>query len=310
MPVNYPGMYGGQTNLPKVRTGTTWDINQGNIFGQNYRKPPTVTGSSFNPAQTTPMTAGGGLIGGGNTPAMGSSYTPAQPNAQTNPPMVAGGGLIGGGNTPATGSSYTPPPPPMPEMGQPNYGPGYQPGAFQTQYGTLGNIQDYMNPYLDQIIEKGNKNILASASARGLLGSTGTENQLGEWATQAQADAYNDAWGRFNTDRGYMTDVYRDGRNFDYGNFRDTDIWNYGLFTDERNDWNTRMGDWYNAMNGISNTGMNATGDAAGVYGDVFKALAQLYGNRGDVGAMQAMQDGNNNNGLISDFLGLLGLGG
>lgn len=330
MPIN---PYMSATYPPKIKTGTTWDINLSNPFGQNFqgamfKAPGPTTGTSFNPAPTPNMTAGGGLLGAGNTLQTGSTYTPPDPYAAQRAAAAgaatganassAAAGRIGqtqeqanagamatASNAASMGAGWMPQ---MPTMGTPNYDPGYQPGAFNTQYGTLENLQPYMNPYLDQIIERGNKNILASASARGLLGSTGTENQLGEWAAQAQSDAFNDAFGRFTQDRGYMTDVYQDNRNFGYNNYRDTNAWNYGLFSDEKADYDRRMADWYSQLNGISNTGINATNSSADVWGDYFKSLAQLYGNQGDVGAAQAMQQGNNNNGLISGLIGLLGL--
>lgn len=326
MPLN---PYQPPTAMPRIKSGTMWDVNMGNPFGQNYqgsmwKAAGPSTGSSFTPAAQTPMYAGAGLLG--NMPEMGSSYTPADPYAAQRAAAAgaaanssassAAAGRIGqqqeqaqsGAMANASGmAGYRASIPPPPAMNTPNYDPGYQAGAFNTQYGTLGNIQDYMNPYLDQIIERGNKNILASASARGLLGSTGTENRLGEWATQAQADAYNDAWNRFNTDRGYMTDTYFGNEDRNYRNYRDTNAWNYGLFTDERNDWNARMADWANQMQGIADTGMNATNTSADVWANYFNALAGLYGEQGDVAAARAMQQGNNNSGLLGGLISLLG---
>jgi hypothetical protein len=271
--------------------------------GMGALQPPQQSGGMVRTAG--PATGMSSVDYGGNqdvmtpTPTFGGARTM---NTQTGDSFLGGNQVGSGGGLPNQDFET-----PMPQFNQPNYGGGFQAPGFNTQYGTLGNIQDYMNPYLDQTIERGNKNILANASARGLLGSTGTTEDLGSWASQAQAQAYEDAFNRFNVDRGYMTNTYQDQRNFDYGNFRDEDAWRYGLFTDERKDYNTRLNDWYNQMNGITNTGINATGNAADVYGNFFNALAGLYGEGGNVGANQAIQGGNNNGNLLMGLLGALG---
>lgn len=295
--------YNRQYTPPKPFSQGSWNYNGGNPMAQYgmAKNPAPHTGVSYQAPQQS-----GGMVRT-QAPAMGMSSTDyggnqdvftAQPFANrtmsTQQPALPNQDI----NTP------------MPQFGQTQAMPQYQPSGFNTQYGTFGNIQDYMNPYLDQTIERGNKNILANASARGLLGSTGTGNELGDWAAQAQSDAYNDAFGRFTQDRGYMTDVYKDQRNFDYGNYMDTNAMNLGIYRDERDDYRNRMNDWYSQMNGVVGTGINATNNSADVYGNFFNALAGLYGERGNVGANQAIQGGNNNANFIQGLIGLLGMGG
>lgn len=188
--------------------------------------------------------------------------------------------------------------------------PGYQPGVFQTQYATLDNLQPYMNPFLDQIIDRGNRAIQSSAAAKGLLGSSATLNNIGDWTAQAQANAYNDARNAFGADRGYMTDQYWNNRNADYQNYRDTNRWNYGLYQDQYGDWSTRLGQLLSQLNGISQTGINAANNVGTIYGNQGAAIAGLYGDRGNLGATSAMNSGQNNANLISGILSLLSGGG
>jgi hypothetical protein len=171
-----------------------------------------------------------------------------------------------------------------------------QPQGFQTQYGTRENVEAYMNPYLDQIIDRGNRAIQSSAAARGLLGSSATLNNIGDWTAQATANEYGNAWGRFTGDRDYMTD-----------NYWKTNGFNWDQYTYGNNSWNDSLGSLYDQMKGISDTGFNAGANAGTIQSNLGTALANLYGNRGDVGAMQAIQGGNNNSGLLSGLMSLLG---
>jgi hypothetical protein len=329
----YPGsgMYAPRSQpAPAFATNQgSWGMNLDNPFGTGFPS----TGSTFQPPtqkQTYVQSPG---------PAMGSTYEPpksedvltASPfgaktiNTQTGDAFM-GGTKVGTTALPASanqdvltappktetakvdGMTYTRDYGAQPTFNPPAAAPAFQSNAFETKYGTLGNIQDYMNPYLDKIIERGNKNILASASARGLLGSTGTENQLGEWATGAQADAYNDAWSRFDKDRGYMTDVYLDGRNFDYRNMRDTDRWNYGLYGDQKADYDARMDSWLKQLTGIADTGKTATDDTSDIYMKMASEIAKLTGDAGQTQAIASMLKSQANRGLIGDGVSLLSL--
>jgi hypothetical protein len=310
------GASGSVKNYFDTPNSGSWGWNAGNPVNMQRTPMPSTGMSAFEPASTSggmvrnpaPATGVSSVDFGGSQdvmtalPGFGGARTM---NTQTGDAFM-GGTQVASGPGLQNQNFETP----MPQFNQPGPTPGFTAPGFQTQYGTLGNIQDYMTPYLDQIISRGNKNIMANASARGLLGSTGTEDRLGEWGAQAQSEALNDAFNRFAADRGYMTDVYKDSRNFDYGNYRDTNAWDYGLYSDERKDWNQRMADWYKQMGGIVDTGAGAAGNAADIQTDLGRALAILYGNRGDVGANQAANAGAANAGGIDALLGLLSMFG
>jgi hypothetical protein len=357
----YPGsgMYAPRSQpAPAFATNQgSWGMNLDNPFGTGFPS----TGSTFQPPtqKQTYVQAPG--------PAMGESFTPPGLDALTADPFgtrtintQTGGAFVNGspvGNVnPLNMDVLTPPPTFTPPVQMPGfmapgmqtqyatrdnlggYGSGWN-GRYAFQEGGLDALQPYMNPFLDKIIERGNNNILATASARGHLRSTGLENQLGEWATQAQADAFNDAWNRFSADRGMKRGIYENDRGFaqsdqlnafnqmfgdrghmadqhwnnydrSYRNFVDTHDRNYGIFTDERTDWNTRMKDWLAANQGIVNTGVNAAGTAGNIQGDLGRALAYLYGDRGNVGATQATNQGSINSGGIDALLGILSMFG
>jgi len=308
MAYDYRNPYAPKSSPTMPQSGS-WAHNLGNPLGMNYQGSFTGTGGST----YQPPTQSGTYLQAPK-PVMGSTYEPPAPsgglvNMDIPTPQPFGQNTI---NT-QTGNAYTNGglvgnvnPPPMPEMQNPGQVGGYNPGGFQTQYGTLDNLQPYMNPYLDSIIERGNQNIMANASARGHLRSTGLDNQLGGWAADATARAYDDAWSRFAGDRGYMTDAYRDNRDFGSDNYWKTNAMNYGMFTDAKTDWRQDMQNWYNAMNGITNTGINASNQAGAIQTLLGSNLAGLFGNQGDVGAMGAIQQGNNNTGLVSGLLSAL----
>lgn len=179
-------------------------------------------------------------------------------------------------------------------------------GGLNTQYATLDNLQPYMNPYLDQIINKGNHAIENSAAARGGLLSSRTPQDIGDWTTGATSQAYNDARTAFNSDRNYMTDQFNNQRNFDYNNYKDTNAQNWDVFKYGDASQKGQLSDYYNQMNGITNTGLNASANSGNIQSNLMNALAQLYGNRGDVNAQGAINNGNNNGGLMSSLIGLL----
>jgi hypothetical protein len=307
MPWPYSGTYSGAGSTYKTPTNTSWGWNQSNPFGTSYQRTAPAMGSTYQAPQT-------GIYLQAPKPAMGESFTPApgmdvptpQPFGQNTINTQTGnaytnGGLVGNVNPPNQDVLT-----PQPQFNAPPQVGGYNPSAFQTQYGTFDNIQDYVNPFAQAIVDKGNQNIMAQASARGLLGSTGTANQLGDWASQVWADQYEKGFNRHGYDREYMTDVYRDNRDYSSDNLWKTNAFNYGMYGDAKNDWRTDMQNWYNAMNGINNTGINASNQAGAIQTLLGSNLAGLFGNQGDVGAMSAIQQGNNNTGLISGLLGAL----
>lgn len=261
-----------------------------------------------------------------NTPSTGwATETPAAHPVQNGagPVGYMGGAAPSFGINPMTGQPMTAPAidytkqaiewtqqPPAPTWNPPATQPGLAPEAFNTQYGTLENLQPYMNPYLDQIIERGNNAIQSSAAARGLLGSSATLNNIGDWTAQAQQRAYSDARDAFNYDRTYMTDVFRDNRNNGQDQSWKINSWNYGIFGDEKTDYDQRMKDWYNQTNGITQTGINATNNTGDLYAALGQALAGLYGEQGNVQAGGIMGGSAANRGLIGNILGMFFGGG
>lgn len=61
------------------------------------------------------------------------------------------------------------------------------------------NIQDYMTPYLDQIIAK--KDSYSADAARGLLGASGAMHDIGEYVARLWASEHWEWRIRFNTRR-------------------------------------------------------------------------------------------------------------
>ncbi|MDQ3003184.1 MAG: hypothetical protein M3Y08_18225, partial [Fibrobacterota bacterium] len=96
------------------------------------------------------------------------------------------------------------------------------PQQFQRQEATAENIQKFANPYLDQIIQKGTNAIQGSAAAKGLLQSSGTINQIGDWASSAAQNNFNDAFGKFQDSQNAGMGDFRDQRNFNANQIGDT----------------------------------------------------------------------------------------
>lgn len=282
---------------------TAWDPK--GLFGTSQQ-----TGVTQQPAQTWNMTMGAGPTAGmmqdptpGNTDVASAMPNPwAMSNTFQDKPAQSQD-VASAMPDPWTNNQ------PAPQWNEPAYVQQQDPGAFNTQYGTFDNLQAYMNPFLDQTIERGNQAIQSSAAARGLLGSSATLNNIGDWTAQAQQRAFTDARDAFNFDRGYMTDNYRDNRNNNQGEYWKTNAWNYGLFGDEKADYDTRMKDWYNQMNGITQTGIGATDKTGALYAALGDALSGLYGEQGNTSASGIMGGSNANRGLIGNILGMF-LGG
>ncbi len=278
----------------------SWSWNQSNPLGQNYQgsyaqaPKPTTGMSALQPAQQT------GTYLQAPAPAMGMSsvnYDGQNQNIQEQAPTSLAKGWMAPQQLPNQNFET-----PMPQMGQPQQGPSYQPQGFQSptfDFQADPGYQFRLNQGLDAVQNR--------MAGRGLISSGAEQTGIMDYASGLAAQEYQNAYNRFDNDRNYMTDVYRDSRDFDYGNYWDTNKWNYGLFTDERNDWNTRMNGLQTGMNGIVNTGVNATGNAADVYGNFFNALAGLYGEQGNVGANQAINGGNTNANFLQQLMGLFG---
>ena len=306
---------------PSQPTGTTPPVNRNWSTGQTAWDPKGLfgtnqqTGMTSNPNptwnfQTRANPTAGMVADPGNTDVASSmpnswnmpntyqdtgagNTNVATPTPMAQMPATTMNGMTMGGGSPA------------PTWNNPAYSAGYDPGAFTTQYGTYENLQPYMNPFLDQIINRGNNAIQSSAAARGLLQSSGTINDIGDWTAQAQGQAFNDARNAFNNDRNYMTDAYFGNYDRGYRNYRDTDKWNYGLFQDEKSDYDTRMRDWYNQINGITQTGIDATDKSGALYAALGQALAGLYGEQGNTSAAGLMGGSAANRGLVGNILGM-----
>lgn len=241
-------------------------------------------------------------------PAASSQYTPAAPMSAGAQASAAVGGPATSHYTPPAGynGAATPAPSPTPDNSQ--FQQGFNPQGLNTQYGTLDNLQPYMNPFLDQIISKGNNAIQNSAAARGLLGSSGTLNNIGDWTTSAQQGAYQDARNAFNGDRQYMTNNYWDNRTANTNDLNNANTWNYGLFKDQLNNYQGNLNDYYTQNNAINSQGQQGANNSGTIYGNLGDALAQLYGDMGNVQAQGSQAQGNNNNNFLSALTSLLPL--
>lgn len=183
---------------------------------------------------------------------------------------------------------------------------GPQGNGLNTQYATLENIQPYMNPYLDQIINRGNNAIQQSAAARGGLQSSGTINDIGDWTSQATANEYNNATNRFNSDRGYMTDNYWKDRTANTSDYWDTYNANWDQYKYGNADYQGRLNDYYNANQGIVNQGINGANNTGSIYANLAQALAGLYGDQGNATAGGIMGSSAASRGMIGNILGMI----
>lgn len=109
------------------------------------------------------------------------------------------------------------------------------PQPFQRQAATAENIQAFANPFLDQIIAKGNSAIENSAAGRGLLGSSATLNKVGDWSATAAQNGFNDAYGKFQDAQNQGMMDYQDQRNFGRNAFEGDRAFGQNAFQDARN---------------------------------------------------------------------------
>jgi len=123
--------------------------------------------------------------------------------------------------------------------------PGGAPNPMMNQGATMDNIQSYVNPFLDKILANGTNQIEHSGAAKGLFGSTGNINDIGNWATQASSQAYNDAANRFAQDRGYFSDQAWN----QYGAGVNAQQNAMNAFSQDRNYFNNNQWQGYNAGN-------------------------------------------------------------
>lgn len=142
----------------------------------------------------------------------------------------------------------------------------------------------------------------ARASGDRSFGQGAYQNDVnnGMWAMQ-------NAQGQFNNDRNYMTNNYWDNRNADTADNHYNNNFNWDQYKYGNADFQGKLGDYYNGNQAIDNTGLmgvNSSGQLTSNYAD---ALAQLYGQQGNTSAAQIQGMGNQNQGMISNILKLIG---
>lgn len=296
---------------------------------------------------------------------------PSQPRTFNNPIQPPGGQMPGmsspwnggGGNmtpwAPPSGPASLPGNAPIaqapgPGIGSQNLGgaPGGNTGSFNTQYATTNNLNPYMSgwggsPYQYQgpgefrpesdpgfefAKQQAINAIQNSASARGMLGSTGTMNDIVDRINGLSWQHVNDAFGRYANQRDFGRDTYRDDRNFYAGDvgqardsffgdrnymtdvFRDNRNFNYGGYRDQVGDFNQRLQNWFNQNQGLVDTQSRASGAGAALPLGYAQTLADLFSGRGDARSAGRIGRYNSQAGFANSLLGfipsLLELGG
>ena len=290
MPLGYPNPYGPNTYTPPKpswATGkTAWDPK--GLFGSN--PTPGMTQDAA-PTYNYSMRANPTASYTADPISQNTQVATAMPNAWAQSPNYIDKG-------PQNTNVSTP----MPGMDSASTGSN----GFNTQYATLDNIKPYMTPYLDQIIKNGTNAIEHSAAGRGLFGSSGNVNDIGDWAANQTYRAQNDAFDRFAADRGYMTDNYWKNTQ----NSQDQYWKNYGANWDQYKygnaDYLQRMMDAYNQNQGVVNAeqaGANKQGD---IYSLLGNALAGIYGDQGNAAAAGGIAGSQAQRGMLGNLLGLL----
>lgn len=188
----------------------------------------------------------GMLRGGQFSPQFQGYQGPMSAGGQNSPQLQSYQGAMTSGNAAPQYQAYQGP------MTSGNQLPQYQQFQGPTQYqaqarpdrqmATMGNIQSYVNPFLDKIIAQGTNAISHSGAGRGLFGSTGNINDIGTFATNAASNAYNDAAGRFMQDQNSLQNDYTGDRNFGMQNFNQNFQNAYGINRD-MNNWGAANAD-------------------------------------------------------------------
>jgi len=235
----------------------------------------------------------------------------ANPYGQNNPGGSTMGGYIPGAwgmngqggqsaNQWATGGDYHSMQPPT----APNYQTAPNNTGFNSQYATWDNIQPYMNPYLDKIIAQGTNAIQNSGAARGL--TSNTFNDIGNWATNATQQAYQNAIQNFDTDRGYMTGQYNTNRQMNDNEMNAANNFNYDVYSGNFNAYNNMMGNNYAQNNTLAQYGPNAAAYVSQLAMETGMSTADIYNMLGMTNAQSAANTGSNTGGLINTIGGAL----
>lgn len=85
----------------------------------------------------------------------------------------------------------------------------YTPGQFDTE-AEVGTVNDYINPYYQQIIGDTAEQVQHTAAGAGVGRGSGAAYQIAKEVAEKNRELYNDAYGR-----------YQDARNFAYSKYND-----------------------------------------------------------------------------------------
>lgn len=85
----------------------------------------------------------------------------------------------------------------------------YTPGEFDTEK-AVGSVNDYINPYYQQIIGDTAEQVQHTAAGAGVGRGSGAAYQIAKEVAEKNRELYNDAYGR-----------YKDARDFEYGKYND-----------------------------------------------------------------------------------------
>lgn len=85
----------------------------------------------------------------------------------------------------------------------------YTPGEFDTEK-AVGSVNDYINPYYQQIIGDTAEQVQHTAAGAGVGRGSGAAYQIAKEVAEKNRELYNDAYGR-----------YKDARDFEYSKYND-----------------------------------------------------------------------------------------
>lgn len=85
----------------------------------------------------------------------------------------------------------------------------YTPGEFDATK-EVGSVNDYINPYYQQIIDDTTEQVQHTAAGAGVGRGSGAAYQIAKEVAEKNRELYNDAYGR-----------YKDARDFAYGKYND-----------------------------------------------------------------------------------------
>lgn len=311
---------------PATKPLTAWDFNAGNPFGAG--RPPQ-TGTNLNYMQTKPAATGmtsTDLMGGGTQnyvrapmPGMGSSFEPVtlQDLATVDPfgsrtintktgNAYQGGNLMGNVNPVMDNQNIST------EVTQGSQGPGSQSPAGPEQF--RFTLEDYLNsPGYKWQLEQGTNAVLASAAARGHLGSSGTQKDLMDYAQGLASTYFDKAYNQFNTDRNFTSNRYDTGFNQNMTQkMFDADMWKYMTDKEFDNFWksdasyNVKMAAKAARDAGLAQVGPDSAGKAIELTTGSAKAIADLGLALASFKAKAATGQGNEDAGMVDAIVGAL----